>query len=112
MGVPYYHQDNPEVFYECFKEEAKDLVKMMTILDSAIICSNLPPFDNSKLLLEAVMEMRYIVDQRYKKRNNIPDDGFDYLISHVEKDNLLSEMKTLLIEELNKVFPPTKQNDD
>ena len=112
MGFEYYHQDDPDGFRESFKEEISEFVKLMQILDGSLITANLPPVANSESLLKMTEDLRYLADTRYRKKNNLRDKTYDGLTGSFDKEDLLAEMKTLLITELHKVFPSNTQNND
>lgn len=97
-----FHFDNPDSYYECYKEQVEHVTKMMVILDGTIIQSNLPPVGKTKELFDMVNDMLYAVEKRYKKKNNIPEDDGDFV--YFGKNDMLDSMRTLLQEEVTRYF--------
>ena len=54
--------------------------------------------------------IRYDADSRYKKKNNIVEDGYD-AFTYLKKDDLLNEMRSILREEVANFFSQDKSND-
>lgn len=94
--------ENPDSYYECYKEQVEHVTKMMVILDGTIIQSNLPPVGKTKDLFDMVTDMLYAVEKRYKKKNGIAEDDGDFV--YFGKDDMLASMKTLLQEEVTSYF--------
>ena len=94
--------ENPDSYYECYKEQVEHVTKMMVILDGTIIQSNLPPVGKTKDLFDMVNAMLYAVEKRYKKKNGIAEDDDDFV--YFGKDDMLASMKTLLQEEVTRYF--------
>lgn len=102
-----YHHENPEAYFECYKEEVAYVTNLMVTLDRALIHSNLPPVGKTKDLFDMVHEMSYIVEKRYMKKHEIEeDDGFTYF----NKKDMLDSMRTLLQEEVTRYFDQLSGN--
>ena len=101
----FYHVDNPDSYYECYEEEVAHVTKLMAALDRALIHSNLPPVGKTKELFDMVDAMMYAVENRYKKKNDVPDkyDEGNY-VTYFKKDELVNSMKTMLQEEVTRYF--------
>ena len=105
-----HYQENFESYLESYKEEVKAQVEFMKILDDEIIYGELPPISKSKELFSIVENIRYAVDCRYEKKHNIVEEG-DTLFPYFRKDDILSEMRTMLREEVALFFNKDKSND-
>jgi hypothetical protein len=103
LDMSKYYQQDFEGFLESFKEEVAAQVAMMKILDEEIICSNLPPVGRSKELFRMVDTLGYAADFRYKKKNNIVENDFDY-VTYFKKEDMLTEMRNILREEVTNYF--------
>jgi hypothetical protein len=75
----------------------------MKILDDEIVCAELPPVSKTKELFEIMETIKYDTDSRYKKNNDIPDTHYGFL-DELKKDEILSEMRNILREEVNNYF--------
>jgi hypothetical protein len=103
LDMSKYYQQDFEGFLESFKEEVAAQVAMMKILDGEIICNNLPPVGRSKELFRMVDTLGYAADFRYKKKNNIVENDFDY-VTYFKKEDMLTEMRNILREEVTNYF--------
>lgn len=103
LDMSKYYQQDFEGFLESFKEEVAAQVAMMKILDGEIICNNLPPVGRSKELFRMVDTLGYAADFRYKKKNNIVENDFDY-VTYFKKEDMLNEMRNILREEVTNYF--------
>ena len=98
-----YYQQDFEGFLESFKEEVDAQVAMMKILDEQIIYKDLPPVGTTKGLFRMIDTIGYAADHRYKKKNNIVENDFDY-VTYFKKEDMLSEMRNILREEVTNYF--------
>jgi len=105
-----YYQQDPEGFLESFKEEVAVQVALMKILDDEIVCNNLPPVGRTKELFRMVDTVGYAADHRYKKKNNIVENDFDY-VTYFKKEDMLTEMRNILREEVAAFFSQNKSNE-
>lgn len=103
LDMSKYYQQDFEGFLESFKEEVAAQVAMMKILDGEIICNNLPPVGRTKELFRMVDTIGYAADHRYKKKNNIVENDFDY-VTYFKKADILTEMRNILREEVTNYF--------
>ena len=103
LDMSKYYQQDFEGFLESFKEEVAAQVAMMKILDGEIICNNLPPVGRTKELFRMVDTIGYAADHRYKKKNNIVENDFDY-VTYFKKEDMLTEMRNILREEVTNYF--------
>jgi hypothetical protein len=110
LDMSKYYQQDFEGFLESFKEEVDAQVAMMKILDEEIICNNLPPVGRSKELFHMLDTICYAADHRYKKKNNIVENDFDYA-TYFKKEDMLTEMRNILREEVALFFSQSKAND-
>ena len=105
-----YYQQDYEGFLESFKEEVAAQLEMMKILDDEIIYRDLPPVGRTKELFRMVDTLGYAADHRYKKKNNIVENDFDY-VTYFKKEDMLTEMRNILREEVANFFSQDKSND-
>jgi hypothetical protein len=105
-----YYQENFESYLESYKKEVKANVELMKILDDEIICAELPPVSKTKELFEVMETIKYDTDSRYKKKNNIVESDFDY-ITYFKKEDMLTEMRNILREEVALFFSQNKTNE-
>ena len=105
-----YYQQDFEGFLESFKEEVAAQLAMMKILDDEIICRDLPPVGRTKELFRMIDTIGYAADHRYKKKNNIVENDFDY-VTYFKKEDMLTEMRNILREEVATFFSQDKSND-
>lgn len=103
LDMSKYYQQDFEGFLESFKEEVAAQVAMMEILDEEIICNNLPPVGRTKELFRMIDTIGYAADHRYKKKNNIVENDFDY-VTYFKKEDMLNEMRNILREEVTNYF--------
>jgi len=103
LDMSKYYQQDFEGFLESFKEEVAAQVAMMKILDGEIICNNLPPVGRTKELFRMIDTIGYAADHRYKKKNNIVENDFDY-VTYFKKEDMLTEMRNILREEVTNYF--------
>jgi len=103
LDMSKYYQQDFEGFLESFKEEVAAQVAMMKILDGEIICNNLPPVGRTKELFRMIDTIGYAADHRYKKKNNIVENDFDYG-TYFKKEDMLTEMRNILREEVTNYF--------
>ena len=109
LDMSKYYQQDFEGFLESLKEEVAAQVAMMKILDEEIICNNLPPAGRSKELFRMLDTICYAADHRYKKKNNIVENDFDY-VTYFKKEDMLTEMRNILREEVANFFGQDKTN--
>ena len=105
-----YYQQDFEGFLESFKEEVDAQLAMMKILDEQIIYKDLPPVGRTKELFRMIDTIGYAADHRYKKKNNIVENDFDY-VTYFKKEDMLTEMRNILREEVATFFSQSKAND-
>jgi hypothetical protein len=110
LDMSKYYQQDFEGFLESFKEEVAAQVVMMKILDEEITCNDLPPVGRSKELFRMLDTICYAADHRYKKKNNIVENDFDY-ITYFKKEDMLTEMRNILREEVALFFSQSKANE-
>ena len=105
-----YYQENPESYIESFKEEVVAQVVLMKILDEEVAGRGLPPVGRTKELLSMVESIGYSADSRHKAKNNIVESDYDY-ITYFKKDDMLTEMRNILREEVARFFDQGKTNE-
>ena len=105
-----YYQENFESYLESFKEEVKAQVQFMKILDDEIVYGELPPVAKVSELFSILETIKYDAESRYKKKYNIVENDFDY-ITYFKKEDLLTEMRSILREEVALFFNQNKAND-
>ena len=105
-----YYQENFESYLESYKEEVNAQAELMNIIDTAVIRRGLPPVGRTKELFSMMETIRYDADSRYRKKNNIVEDGYD-AFTYLKKDDLLNEMRSILREEVANFFSQDKSND-
>ena len=110
LDMSKYYQQDFEGFLESLKEEVAAQVAMMKILDEEIICNSLPPVGRSKELFRMLDTICYAADHRYKKKNDIVENDFDY-VTYFKKEDMLTEMRNILREEVATFFSQNKTND-
>lgn len=110
LDMSKYYQQDFEGFLESFKEEVNAQVAMMKILDEQIIYKDLPPVGRTKELFRMIDTIGYAADHRYKKKNNIVENDFDY-VTYFKKEDMLNEMRNILREEVATFFSQNKAND-
>lgn len=107
LDMSKYYQQDFEGFLESFKEEVAIQVALMKILDDEIVCNNLPPVGRTKELFRMLDTIGYAADFRYKKKNNIIENDFDY-VTYFKKEDMLTEMRNILREEVATFFNQKK----
>jgi hypothetical protein len=110
LDMSKYYQQDFEGFLESFKEEVDAQLAMMKILDEQIIYKDLPPVGRSKELFRMIDTIGYAADHRYKKKNNIVENDFDY-VTYFKKEDMLTEMRNIFREEVATFFSQNKTND-
>ena len=110
LDMSKYYQQDFEGFLESFKEEVDAQLEMMKILDEQIIYKDLPPVGRTKELFRMIDTLGYAADFRYKKKNNIVENDFDY-VTYFKKEDMLTEMRNILREEVATFFSQNKSND-
>jgi len=110
LDMSKYYQQDFEGFLESFKEEVDAQLAMMKILDEQIIYKDLPPVGRTKELFRMIDTIGYAADHRYKKKNNIVENDFDY-VTYFKKEDMLTEMRNILREEVAAFFSRGKAND-
>lgn len=110
LDMSKYYQQDFEGFLESFKEEVDAQLAMMKILDEQIIYKDLPPVGRTKELFRMIDTIGYAADHRYKKKNNIVENDFDY-VTYFKKEDMLTEMRNILREEVATFFSQDKSND-
>ena len=103
LDMSKYYQQDFEGFLESFKEEVDAQLAMMKILDEQIIYKDLPPVGRTKELFRMIDTIGYAADHRYKKKNNIVENDFDY-VTYFKKEDMLNEMRNILREEVTNYF--------
>jgi hypothetical protein len=96
-----YYFENFESYSGIFSEHALYISELMKLLDDQIISMGLPPVGRTKDLFRMVLDLSYHVDQTYKKRHNLEEPTFK-LTTYMSKDDVISEMRNLLKEELTR----------
>ena len=97
--------DRLDDYLKCFGKEALIVAEMMRILNEKLEYEDLRfEYPTSKGMFEMVMELTYNADRRFKKEKGI-DDTFRFTVDpFFSKEDALSEMRTLLREELQRYF--------
>jgi len=106
----HYYQQNFESYLESFKEEVAAQVTLMKILDDEIVFKGLPPVGRTKELFSMVESLGYASDHRYKKKNNIADDTYNYF-TYLKKEDMLDDMRNILKEEVAIAFNQGKSDE-
>lgn len=96
-----YYFENFDSYSEIFSEHALHVAELMKRLDDEIISMGLPPVGRTKDLFRMVLDLNYHVDQTYKQRHNLGEPEFK-LTTYMSKDDVISEMRNLLKEELTR----------
>jgi hypothetical protein len=96
-----YYVENFESYSKIFSEHAIHISELMKILDDEVIGMGLPPVGRTKDLFRMVLDLSYQVDQTYKQRHNLEEPLFK-LTTYMDKDEVISEMRNLLKEELTR----------
>jgi hypothetical protein len=110
LDMSKYYQQDFDGFLESFKEEVDAQLAMMKILDEQIIYKDLPPVGRTRDLFRMIDTIGYAADHRYKKKNNIVENDFDY-VTYFKKEDMLNEMRNILREEVAAFFSRDKAND-
>jgi len=105
-----YYLENLESYIESFKEEVTVQVAFMKILDEEIVGKGLPPVGKTSELFSMVESIGYAADARHKLKNNIVESDYDY-VSYFKKDDMLTEMRSMLREEVARFFDQGKTNE-
>jgi len=92
-------------YLQCFSKEAAIIAEMMRILNEKLDNEDLRfEYPTSKEMFDMVVELTYSADRRFKKEKGI-DDTFRFTVDpFFSKEDALSEMRTLLREELQRYF--------
>jgi len=90
-----------ETYSRLFQEEAHRVSSLMQILDNEIKFHLDMPVMRPKDLFRMMMELSYNVDKEYKKEKGIEDEPFA-LTTYFSKDDVLSEMRTVLKQEFQR----------
>lgn len=105
-----YYQQDAESYIESFKEEVAIQVTFMKILDEEIVGKGLPPVGKTSELFSMVESIGYAADSRHKLKNNIVDGDYDYM-TYFKKEEILTDMRNILKEEVAKFFDLSKPNE-
>lgn len=97
-------------YLESFKEEVMAQVALMKTLDEAIVDEGLPPVGKTKELFDMMESIGYSADLRHKTKNNIVEKDYDY-ITYFKKEDMLTEMRSILREEVANFFNQSKPNE-
>jgi len=98
-----YYQQDAESYLESFKEEVAVQVAFMKILDEKIVDAGLPPVGKASDLFSMVESLGYAADCRHKTKNNIVENDYNY-VTYFKKDDMLTEMRNILKEEVALFF--------
>lgn len=98
-----YKSEDFETYSRCFDREATRMVELMRILDEKIQTELDMHSVRPKDLFRMVMDLSYGADAEYKKEKNIEDTPFN-ITTFVSKDELSSQMRVLLRDELQRYF--------
>lgn len=96
-----YGAEDFETYSRLFQEEAGRVSSLMQILDNEIKFHLDMPVMRPKDLFRMAMDISYNVDKEYKKEKGIEDEPFS-VSSFFLKEDVLSEMQTLLKQELQR----------
>jgi hypothetical protein len=110
LDMSKYHQQDLKGFLEAYQEEVDAQVKLLKILDNEIICADLPPVGRTRDLFRILETIKYDADARYKKKNSIVENDFDY-VTYFKKEDMLTEMRSILREEVSMFFSQNKANE-
>lgn len=71
----HFYQENFAEYKDLFQEEASQVAKMMEIVDQAVNARGLSKgaYIEAKALFDMVMELRYSVDNKYRKKHGIEE---------------------------------------
>lgn len=105
-----YYQQDAESYIESFKEEVAIQVAFMKILDEEIVGKGLPPVGKTSELFSMVESIGYAADSRHKLKNNIVEGDYDY-VTYFKKEEMLTDMRNILREEVAKFFDLSKPNE-
>ena len=110
LDMSKHYQQDAESYIESFKEEVAIQVAFMKILDEEIVGKGLPPVGKTSELFSMVESIGYAADSRYKLKNNIVEGDYDY-VTYFKKDDMLTEMRNILREEVANFFNQSKSNE-
>jgi len=109
-----YKSEDFETYARCFSVEAARMVELMRILDEKLqielemqTMQCMCPKD----LFRMVMELGYDTERAYKKEKNIEDEPFN-ITTFISKDELSSQLRTLLRDELQRYFNAVDGNEE
>ena len=101
-----YKSEDFETYARCFSLEAIRVVELMRILNETLqielemqTMQCMSPRD----LFRMVLDLSYDTDRAYKKEKNIGDEPFN-ITTFISKDELSSQLRTLLRDELQRYF--------
>lgn len=98
-----YRSEDFETYARCFSTEVFRVVELMRIFDEKLQVELNMHSVRPKDLFRMVMDLSYDVDRAYKKEKNIGDEPFN-ITTFISKDELSSQLRTLLRDELQRYF--------
>lgn len=104
-----YKSEDFETYVKCFSVEATRMVELMRIFDEKLQSELNMHSVRPKDLFRMVMDLSYDTDRAYKKEKNIEDEPFN-ITTYISKDELSSQLRTLLRDELQRYFNAVDSN--
>lgn len=106
-----YKSEDFETYAKCFSVEATRMVELMRIIDEKLQSELNMLSVRPKDLFRMVMDLSYDTDRAYKKEKNIEDEPFN-ITTFISKDELSSQLRTLLRDELQRYFNAVDSNEE
>lgn len=105
--MPNYHHKDLEGYLECFSKEAEAVKRMMLIVDDVMFRGQ-HRVVSSKELFDVTTELRYSVNEAYRKKNDI---GKDLTFLDLGPNPLVEQLRCCIKEEFEKLNA-NKENTD
>lgn len=106
-----YKSEDFETYAKCFSVEATRMVELMRIIDEKLQSELNMLSVRPKDLFRMVLDLSYDTESAYKKEKNIEDEPFN-ITTFISKDELSSQLRTLLRDELQRYFNAVDSNEE
>ena len=106
-----YKSEDFETYAKCFSVEATRMVELMRIIDEKLQSELNMLSVRPKDLFRMVLDLSYDTERAYKKEKNIEDEPFN-ITTFISKDELSSQLRTLLRDELQRYFNAVDSNEE
>lgn len=106
-----YRAEDFTLYSACFSRVSAEVVELMRILDTNLQVELDMHSVRPKDLFRMAMDLSYETDRLYKKEKGIEDEPFN-ITTYISKDELASQMRTLLRDELQRYFNAVDSNDE